>query len=224
MRRGCALASEKTDKMAEIDQFLVMIDTKIAALQALRSSYVAALSVGALGQAADQSAVLPPGPVAMTGAPLDLPRGALLGKTIPAAIKLYLATVRQKRTNTEITAAMREGGVESLAGNFDATVAGALHRMKKAGEVLRFDDGWALAEFYPDSFKTRLAESKQPAKRRRKLTGKTKAKTVPSAKAAANKTRNQKAPNRLWHGPSLHRPGLHTNFCLCKGTNYRIRR
>jgi hypothetical protein len=101
---------------------------------------------------------------AAAGTPVNLPRGALLGKSVPAAIKLYLSAARQKKTTRDIATALKEGGVESLASNFDATVTSALHRLRIASEVLRFDDGWALAEFYPDSFKSRMAKDAKPAK------------------------------------------------------------
>lgn len=169
--------------MADADQFLAMIDAKITALQALRASYVGAISVGALGQGGDVSALgqAPGGPGA--GAPMDLPRGAMLGKSVPAAIKLYLSAVRQKKTTREITTALKDGGVESLAANFDTTISSALFRLKESGDVLRFDDGWALAEFYPDSFKNRLAKESKASNGKKKATKK----KVASAKTSAPK-------------------------------------
>ena len=41
--------------------------------------------------------------------------------------------------------------METTAANWEATVTGALHRLKAAGAVLRFKDGWGLADHYPDS-------------------------------------------------------------------------
>jgi hypothetical protein len=153
--------------MAEVLPSIADIDTKIAALQALRASLVAAHAAGAIGQPSDVSTWSQSGEQAVPaaiGTPVDLPRGALLGKSVPAAIKLYLAAARQKKTTREIATALRDGGVESLATNFETTVTSALHRLRIASEVLRFDDGWALAEFYPDSFRTRMAKDAKPVK------------------------------------------------------------
>jgi hypothetical protein len=48
--------------------------------------------------------------------------------------------------------------------------AGALHRLKGNGEVLRFKDGWALAELYPASLRSSLGkESQKPAKPARRV-------------------------------------------------------
>jgi hypothetical protein len=158
---------DKPEKIADVLPSIADIDTKIAALQALRASLVAAHAAGALGQPSDVSTWSQSGDHAVPaaiGTPIDLPRGALLGKSVPAAIKLYLAAARQKKTTREIASALRDGGVESLASNFETTVTSALHRLRMASDVLRFDDGWALAEFYPDSFKHRMAREAKPSK------------------------------------------------------------
>jgi hypothetical protein len=161
------MASDRSGRTVEVLPSVADIDTKIAALQALRTSLVAAHAAGALGPPSDLSATSSGGGQAnpaATGTPMDLPRGALLGKSVPAAIKLYLSAVRQKKTTRDIATALKEGGVESLASNFETTVTSALHRLRMASEVLRFDDGWALAEFYPDSFRSRLARDVKAAK------------------------------------------------------------
>jgi hypothetical protein len=161
------MASERSEKMVDLLPSIADIDAKIAALQALRASLVAAYGVGAIGQPSGISNMSLGGDQAIpapAGAPTELPRGALLGKSVPAAIRFYLSVVRQKKTTREIATALKEGGVESLAGNFETTVASALHRLKIAAEVLRFDDGWALAEFYPESFRNRMAKEVKPAR------------------------------------------------------------
>jgi hypothetical protein len=89
--------------------------------------------------------------------PVELPRGAFLGKSLPAAIKLYLHAMKRKQTIREIATALREGGVESTSENFESVITGALNRLKSNGEVLRFKDGWALAEFYPEHLRNKLA-------------------------------------------------------------------
>src|ERR1035438_5529030 len=60
--------------------------------------------------------------------PTELPRGALLGKSLPAAVKLYLSAMKKKQTDREIAAALREGGVESTSDNFEKVVTGCLNR------------------------------------------------------------------------------------------------
>jgi hypothetical protein len=40
--------------------------------------------------------------------------------------------------------------------------------MKFNGEVLRFNDGWALAEFYPESLRNRLSQQSAPKRKARK--------------------------------------------------------
>lgn len=72
----------------ETDSFLALLDAKIAALQTLRDSYLKAASLGAIGQPGEDVA-LPNGSLspASLGTPMELPTGALLGKSLPAAIK-----------------------------------------------------------------------------------------------------------------------------------------
>ena len=122
------MTAEKPDQ----DNFLAMINAKLAALQALAESYQAALSIGALG----------PGSV-------DLPVGVFRDKSIPEAIKLYLKAARRKQTVKKIAAGLAEHGLVSTSKSFETTVTGSLHRLKEAGVVLRFKDGWDLAESYP---------------------------------------------------------------------------
>lgn len=146
----------------ETDPVLVRIQAKIAAWQAAAESYRAAL---ALEQSAggDQ-------PGRPTPAPLELPVGAFRGMRIPEAIKLYLQSMRRKQTSKEIAAGLREGGIETTAKNFETTVAGALHRMKDR-EVLRFKDGWDLAEAHSTAMRNRLAQDngkKKPKKAKAK--------------------------------------------------------
>jgi hypothetical protein len=106
--------------------------------------------------------------------PFDLPVGAFLNMSIPAAIKLYLSSIKRKQTVKEITTALRAGGMESTSESFENTVATALHRMKMADppEALRFPDGWGLAELYPESLRSRLSQAQKPAKAKKKKAGK----------------------------------------------------
>ena len=160
------MASEKLD----FAEFLAVLEAKRAALDALIGSYKAALSIGALGQPGEVNISMPAGSLSLSGAaptPVDLPQGALLGMSIPNAIKLLLSAARRKLTTREITTGLKEGGVESTSKFFENTVTTALHRLKSSKEVLKFNDGWALAEFYPESLRNRLAaqgDSKSPKK------------------------------------------------------------
>jgi hypothetical protein len=91
-----------------------------------------------------------------------------------------------KRTNKEIAAALDKGGVESNAKDFDTVVNGALFGLKKAGKVLRFDDGWGLAEWYPAHIRAVTpAPTNGSKKTKGKGKGKKKAAKTPARKAAA---------------------------------------
>jgi len=189
------VAQDKQDKVNEWDSFLAAVDAKITALQALRASYVTAVSLGAFGGGGDLSVLgsgVPSGPI---GAPLELPRGALLGKSLPAAITLYLSAVKQKKTIREIATALKDGGVESTSGNFENIVTGALNRLKRSGQVLRFKDGWSLAEFYPDNLRAKFeAAAEAKPKKKAAKNGKAKRSATKSAEGRrADATAKSKA-------------------------------
>jgi hypothetical protein len=128
------------------------VEARIAAWQAVLVSLKSALSLDPGGQTLEgidlsSGAATHNGDV---GQPIDLPEGAFYGKSVPACIELYLsASPMKKRTNKQIAAALREGGVESNASNFDNTVTGALFKLKSDGKILRFKDGWGLSSWYP---------------------------------------------------------------------------
>ena len=143
------MANENLDV---VGSFIAVVETKIKALQALLESLKSAAAVGALGAAEGLDiSSLATGVVTNgdLGQPIDLPDGAFFGKSIPACVKLYMSAAKKKKTIKEIAAALREGGVESTSDNFESVVTGALNRLKAAGEVLRFKDGWGLSEWYP---------------------------------------------------------------------------
>ena len=119
--------------------------------------------------------------------PVELPRGAFLNKSLPAAIKLYLSAIRKKQTTAQITSALKEGGVETTASNFETVVVGALHRLKIAKEVLRFKDGWGFADYYPDHIRKAISEDKKPSRKKAKkaVKGKAQAKKEPEKKVKA---------------------------------------
>jgi len=184
----------------ETDPFLTALEVKIAALQQLRESYIAAASVGAIGpvsgleignvvvsgggSAAGTSSTVGVG--ASTG-PIELPTGVFRDKGLADAIRMYLSIAKRKQTQKEIKAALMEGGLATTAEFFDATLAGTLHRMKRKGELLQFKDGWDLAESYPESFRQRMAQSSDPPKRRRKRKAVKRADKGQAQKAAPTK-------------------------------------
>jgi hypothetical protein len=154
------MASEKIDTI-DYSSIISDLEAKKAALEASIASLRAAQSHGALGRAVEGNA----GPVVFNGASSfgengkssDLPQGALHGKTIPQAIKIYLSAVKKRQTNRQITDALQDHGMAST-GSLEISVTGALNRMK-GQELLRFKDGWALADWHPDSFKSRFTDS-----------------------------------------------------------------
>jgi hypothetical protein len=86
-------------------------------------------------------------------------------------LRRYLLAVKRKQTVREIATALKEGGMESTAANWETTVTGALHRLNAVGGVLRFKDGWGLAEFYPEGLRNRIAKDAEPKKKRCKFSG-----------------------------------------------------
>ena len=145
-------------------------EARIAAWQAVLASLKTALALDPAGQTPES---LDPASMATSqnkdfGQPIDLPEGAFYGKSIPVCVELYLSAARKKKTNKEIAAGLREGGVESNASNFENVVTGALFGLKKAGKVLRFKDGWGLAEWYPAHI--RAVNPVGPVKRSKKKT------------------------------------------------------
>lgn len=146
--------------MAENDPILASLQAKVAAWQAALDSYKAAR---ALEQGGEISAVSG----SPNRAPIELPVGAFRGMTITDAVKLYLQSVRRKQSVQEIADGLRAGGIESTAKDFGPTLRGILHQLKKRGELLRFADGWDLAEAHPTALRNRLAkETSKPARRK----------------------------------------------------------
>jgi len=163
----------------ETDAFLAFIERKIAALQALADSYRNAQALGALGQPGDEApsysaaafSMSGSGQLAANSAPYDLPTGVFLNKTMPAAIKVFLAATKRKQTPKEVATALKEGGFESTSKFFEKIVTTTMHRMKNEGDLLQFKDGWGLAELYPESLRIRItkdAEAKPKRGRPRK--------------------------------------------------------
>jgi hypothetical protein len=178
-------------------------EARIAAWQAVLASLKAALSLdpsSQTGEGIDLSSVTPSQNGEM-GPPIDLPDGAFFGKSVPACIKLYLSAVRKKKTQKEIANALREGGVESTAGSFDGIVNTALIRLRAAGEVLKFKDGWGLSEWYPANMRTSGSAGK-PATKGKKKSKKSKSKgsspvAIAPAKGEAKNVTQMRKPEDM---------------------------
>ena len=73
---------------------------------------------------------------------------AFLGKSIPEAAKIYLASQRKKLSTQELMEALEAGG---LPGSKYQTVYAVLSRREsKVGDIVNIKGDWALAEWYPN--------------------------------------------------------------------------
>jgi hypothetical protein len=155
------MAQEYIDPMA----MLADARAKRAALDALIVGLETAIASGALGPAVEGVITSGISPVpTQLGKPIDLPAGAFNGKSLLEAIKLYLEAARQRKTKKEIVAALREGGVVSTSDNFEGVVQASLQRLKSLGQLLKFGDGWGLAEWSPASFRSTGKNPSKPVK------------------------------------------------------------
>ncbi len=172
---------------SETDPVLARIQAKIDAWQAAAESYRAAL---ALEQGSDGN--LGEGP--RSRAAIELPVGAFRGMTLTEAIKLYLQSVRRKQTVQEIAEGLKAGGIESTAKDLGPTLRSILHTLKKRGELLRFKDGWDLADAHSAALRNRLAKEAAKPKKAKKANGATK---------KARTTKRSAAKSIAPKGPSL---------------------
>jgi hypothetical protein len=177
---------------------LAAVEAKIAALQALAASWRAAIAVGALGPVSD----VPLGAMSErdTQQPIELPQGAFRGMSIPAAIKLFLSVAKKKQTIKQIADALKEGGMETTSPSLVGVVTGALNRLKGSDEVLRFKDGWDLAEHHSEHLRARLSKAKDTKKRttgqRRKRGQRRKAESKPQSPNSAKQGKS--VPERMF--------------------------
>lgn len=168
------MATEKTDSTSIRAYF----EAQVAKWQAALDAFLAAQETDTAGS----GAVANPAVSSDLGRPIDLPKGAFHGKSVPVCVELYLSAGKERRTNKEIAAALQKGGVASNAKDFDTVVNGALFGLKKAGKVLRFDDGWGLSEWYPAHIRSVNPVSAGSSKKNTK-----KGKKKPQRKATAAK-------------------------------------
>lgn len=180
----------------ETDSFLAMIANKITLLQTLAESYRAARDGGALGLPGEVTETVPPsqpGSRAASSAPVELPTGAFRTMGMAPAVKVYLAAAKRKQTLKEIATALKGGGLATIASDFEKSLNTTLYRLKNEGVLLRFKDGWDLADAYPEHFRQRLAKDSHPTKKTtlaktKRTTAKRSAKTARLAKASLKKS------------------------------------
>lgn len=166
---------------AKDNEYTVTIN-QLLAKRALIDSTIANLVALSGGAMPPLDTSIPYTPQGGDAQPTELPQGAFLNKSLPAAVKLYLSSVVKKQTIREIANALREGGVESTSDNFEGVITGCLHRMKANGELLKFKDGWALAERYPAHIRASLAQDGGSKRKTAKKKGKKTAKGAKPAK------------------------------------------
>lgn len=181
------MPSEKVDYgpvIADLEAKIITLQGMVATLKGIASGAFVAV---ALGDGATIS-------TAGAGVPVELPVGALVGKSLPDAIKLYLDAVKKKQTKDQIMTALKEGGFESTS-DLGKAISTALSRMKTSKEVLRFPDGgWGLAALYPEAFRARLSEHvAKVSKKGKKRTSQKKASSRKSGEPVARKAANVKS-------------------------------
>jgi hypothetical protein len=126
---------------ADADPFLEMIEARVAALQHLRTSYLAAKAAGAIGQTALQ---LPP----IRGrAPASLEARASVEsapgrRTISGEVARLLSEAAHPMKARAIAAAVQRTGVVTSATSLGPTIHSILHRLKHRGHATRVPAGW----------------------------------------------------------------------------------
>jgi hypothetical protein len=127
------------------DTFLTTIDTRIAALQQLRASYLAAMAAGAIGPSEDlvpaPMAAAPPPPPAREEPPAPVRRAH---GAISAEIVQILRDSPRPLKVRDLASALRQRGIASRASNIRSTVNSILHRMRQRGLAVRSAQGWTL--------------------------------------------------------------------------------
>jgi predicted Rossmann fold nucleotide-binding protein DprA/Smf involved in DNA uptake len=69
---------------------------------------------------------------------------------------------------------LKKGGIESTSKTFTIVVRNTLHQLKAKGKTLLFDDGWALAEWYPEGLRSRVEQKNKVQEKKRGSKKKTK--------------------------------------------------
>ena len=157
------MSGEKIDYAAIIAD----LEAKRAALETAITSLKTVIASGALGPSEGTSYVNLAATVVNPAAPSgEIPDGAFHGKTIPAAIKLYLSLMHKKQTAREISDGLKKGGMESTSKWFDKIIYATLDRLRKGGEIVKIEGNWGLPEWYPALMRAGIGENGQKPKRR----------------------------------------------------------
>jgi hypothetical protein len=130
----------------DLGAVIATLEAKRAALDAAIASLRALVSSGVSG--ADGSIATTNVSFSASGAG-EVPDGAFHGKSMPAAIRLYLEMVRTKKTAREISDGLKKGGLESTSKFFDKIVYSTLDRLRKVGEVVKIGNAWGLPAWFP---------------------------------------------------------------------------
>lgn len=177
------MTPEKIDYMAILND----MKAKRATLDASIVAFEAALASGMLGQGVEGiSSGL--GVTNANTTPIDLPKGAFLGKNMGEAITMYLTAMRQRKTVKDIAAGLLEGGLVSTSPKFEGVVQAKLQKMKADGQVLKFSDGWGLAEWSPASFRSTGKNPGKPVKAAKPARKKGKPKAKPAKEASTKQS------------------------------------
>jgi hypothetical protein len=172
------MASDRT----ESDPVLATLRAKVAAWQAAVDSYLAARAL--------EGNVEAPNSGSGRGA-IELPVNAFRGMTMNEAVKLFMKSVQRKQTTSEIADGLKSGGFVTTAKDIAPTLRNSLAKLKHDGVLLRFPDGWDLAEAHSAAIRHRITkDNAKPAKKRGR-----KAKASARAKAAEPKAASTAQPN-----------------------------
>ena len=129
---------------SDSDPFLEMIEARVAALQQLRASYLAAKATGALGQVGDvlastTSAAAPSLPAPNPDAP---PARRTRRRGVASEVERLLIETATPMKVRDIAADLRRSGFASTGGRLDGTINSSLHRLKHRGRAVRTPAGW----------------------------------------------------------------------------------
>jgi hypothetical protein len=156
--------SERADAInaaiAELEVKKALIENALASLRNLLAS-------GVFGTPTEGIMPVPMGsPASNSPVAGEIPDGAFHGKSMPAAIKLYLEIMNSKKTAREISDGLRRGGLESTSKFFDKIVYATLDRLRKSGDVMKIGTAWGLPSWYPALVRAGVGDTNKPAKRR----------------------------------------------------------
>ncbi len=86
---------------------------------------------------------------------------AFFGLSIVEATKKFLSMSKRPKTTGEVLAALEGGGYNHTSKNFRSTIFSVLARESKSisGEIVKVNDRWGLAEWYPNRRRDAPAKS-----------------------------------------------------------------